>query len=396
MKGKKILLGITGGIAAYKSALLLRLLVKEGAEVQVIFTPAAFDFVTPLTFSTLSGKQVLSHLSDQGNWVNHVHLGMDHDLFLIAPASANSLAKMAQGLCDNLLTAVYLSARCPVWVAPAMDLDMYQHAAVQRNLQCLQADGVKLLEPAEGFLASGLEGKGRMQEPEDIFKAVQEFFLPVKTKKRKALVTAGPTYEAIDPVRFIGNHSSGKMGVAIAYALLKQGFEVSLVTGPGVVAIPQNGLSIFPVQRAEEMEKICNEIFPKVQLCVMAAAVADYRPAEMLPQKLKKKSERLQLELVKNPDILAGLGKKKKKGQVLLGFALETENARENAREKMVRKNCDVMVLNKPEKGVSGFGADTNRITLFQGNKEEEWPLMNKQALADQLVSVLVLNYFKQ
>jgi phosphopantothenoylcysteine decarboxylase / phosphopantothenate---cysteine ligase len=396
MKGKKILLGITGGIAAYKSALLLRLLIKEGAEVQVIFTPAAFDFVTPLTFSTLSGKPVLSALSVDGNWVNHVHLGMENDLFIIAPASANTLAKMANGQCDNLLSAVYLSARCPVWVAPAMDLDMFQHPAVNRNLQALQKDGVRVLDPGSGFLASGLEGKGRMQEPEEILKEVKSFFVNTPKVGLKALVTAGPTYEAIDPVRFVGNHSSGKMGVAIAKSFQQNGFEVTLVAGPGVDLEGMHGLNIINVKTADEMRNACLLHFVDSEVCVMAAAVADYKPAKTLNQKLKKKEEKLSLDLVKNPDILAELGKLKKKGQFLIGFALETENGLENAREKMTRKNCDVMLLNNPEAGVSGFGTDTNRVTLLQGNKQVEWSLMKKQAIADRLVKEVVLRYFKK
>lgn len=396
MKGKKILLGITGGIAAYKSAVLLRLLVKEGAEVQVIFTPAAFDFVTPLTFSTLSGRPVLSSLSEQGNWVNHVHLGLAYDLLLIAPASANTLAKMANGLCDNLLSAVYLSARCPVWVAPAMDLDMYQHPAVKRNLDLLQKDGVRVLEAGTGFLASGLEGIGRMQEPEEILKEVKTFFGSTNGSGLKALITAGPTYEAIDPVRFVGNHSSGKMGVSIARSFLQAGWEVSLVAGPGVDLTGLKGAHIMQVQTAEEMREACMKNFPQSDACVMAAAVADYRPEVVAGGKIKKKEEKLNLSLVKNPDILAEMGKLKKKGQFLVGFALETDNGLEHAREKMSRKNCDVMLLNHPEKGVSGFGSETNRITLLQGNKQVEWSLMKKQDVADKLVREVVLPFFKK
>lgn len=396
MKGKKILLGITGGIAAYKSAVLLRLLVKEGAEVQVIFTPAAFDFVTPLTFSTLSGRPVLHSLSDKGEWVNHVHLGLNYDLLLIAPASANTLAKMAHGLCDNLLTAVYLSARCPVWVAPAMDLDMYRHPALRKNLNTLSDFGVRVLEPGNGFLASGLEGVGRMQEPEEILGEIKKFFAGTQSAGLKALVTAGPTYESIDPVRFIGNHSTGKMGTSIAKAFLQNGFEVTLVCGPGVETEGLNGAHIIGVQTAEEMKAACLQHFSEADVCVMAAAVADYKPEIVAERKLKKKEDKLNLSLVKNPDILAEMGKLKKKGQFLIGFALETDNGLDNAREKMTRKNCDVMLLNHPEKGVSGFGSDTNRITLLQGNKQVEWSLMKKQDVAEKLVKEVVLSYFKK
>ena len=339
LTGKKIVLGITGSIAAYKSIFLLRQLVKSGAEVKIVLTPAARDFVSPLTLATLSKGPVLSELFEGENWSNHVMLGRWADLMLIAPASCNTLAKMAQGQCDNLLLATYLSATCPVWLAPAMDEDMWHHPATRRNLQMLEEAGNRIVPVGRGELASGLNGDGRMAEPEDLLQLIKEFFetgRPLLGKK--ALVTAGPTYEAIDPVRFIGNHSSGKMGVALARRLARMGAEVHLVLGPGAGTAAEPGLTIQRVTSAAEMYEACLAVYSQVQIAVMAAAVADYTPASKADQKIKKEGENLKIELTRTRDILKSLGEQKAAGQVLVGFALETENELFNAQSKLEKK----------------------------------------------------------
>jgi phosphopantothenoylcysteine decarboxylase / phosphopantothenate---cysteine ligase len=371
LQGKKIALGITGSIAAYKSISLVRLLVKEGAEVKVILTPSAKDFVSPLVLSTLSKNKVLIDLFNEDSWANHVALGRWADLMLIAPLSCNTLAKMAHGMCDNLLLAVYLSATCPVMIAPAMDEDMWKHPSTQGNLETLQSYGNHLIPVEAGELASGLIGEGRMAEPEQIMDMISGFFLTQdEFKGVKVLVTAGPTYEAIDPVRFIGNHSSGKMGIAIAEELTKRGAEVILVLGPS--SQKTNGLyKLVNVKSAEEMYEASIQHFPDCRLAIMSAAVADYTPAKIAHEKIKKQDGALHIELKRTKDILATLGTMKKEGQWLVGFALETTNEKEYALGKLVSKNADMIVLNSLNDAGAGFGGDTNKITIFSKNKQE-------------------------
>ncbi len=389
LAGKKILLGITGSIAAYKSILLLRLLQNAGAEVQVIITPAAKDFVTPLTLATLSNKPVLHEVSDGESWANHVMLGRWADLFIIAPASCNTIAKMAHGITDNLLLAVYMSATCPVWVVPAMDEDMWKHTATQKNLQQLKNYGVTVFEVENGFLASGLTGPGRMQEPETILTQVEQFFkkhLPLSGKK--IMVTAGPTYEAIDPVRFIGNHSSGKMGVAIADALYSLGAEVYLITGPTALNLKQKAYTVIKVTSADDMLNACILQFPGCDAAFMAAAVADYKPATKADKKIKKADGGLQnILLTENVDILKTLGSKKTDRQLLIGFALETNNAIENAQKKLEGKNADFIVLNSLGDAGAGFATDTNKITILGKNGVvQAYELKLKEAAAKDIV----------
>ena len=368
LKGKKILLGISAGIAAYKSLSLIRLFKKAGAEVKVILTPPAEAFVGKLTASTLAGSPVFSELFDSstGEWTNHVHLGLEADLMLIAPATASTLSKMAAGQSDNLLLTTYLSARCPVWAAPAMDLDMWQHPSTKRNITRLREDGVKVIEPAEGELASGLVGKGRMEEPERLFELVQNHFdSQGKFRGKKVLITLGPTREALDPVRFISNHSTGKMGGEIAAALLAEGAEVHIVAGPVSDSVLPQGTFVRKVESALEMDAAAREIFPGMDIAILCAAVADYRPAEVAEQKIKKSSEELEIRLVKNPDIAAALGASKKPGQFLMGFALETNNEMENALSKLRKKNLDAIVLNSLQDPGAGFAKDTNKVTIL-------------------------------
>ncbi len=412
MKSKQILLGISGGIAAYKMATLTRLLVKAGAVVRVIMTEEAQAFITPLTLATLSKNPVLSRLYNpvDGTWHNHVELGLWADLMLIAPATANTLAKMASGSADSLLLTTYLSARCPVWVAPAMDLDMWQHPATQRNLETLRQDGVRVLPPEAGELASGLSGPGRLPEPEQIAEVIAQWFsgqgVPVASHDsrvalplsgKKALITAGPTYEALDPVRFIGNHSSGKMGIALAEALAELGASVVLVKGPTNVNSRSPQVRELAVTSAGAMYEACSEHFADSDIFVAAAAVADYRPESPSTQKIKKKeadSDRMTVTLVKTPDILAEMGKRKKPGQLVVGFALETENEVENALSKLERKNLDLIVLNSLNDAGAGFGVDTNRITLIENrNRIDNFPLMSKteaaRIIAQRIVDLL-------
>ena len=400
LKGKKIILGVTGSIAAYKSALLVRLLKKSGAEVKVIMTPGARDFITPLTLGTLSGNPVLSEFTEgnEGVWNNHVDLGLWADLLVIAPASANELAKMANGLCDNLLMAVYLSARCKVLFAPAMDLDMYRHPATQANLAKLQSFGNIMVEPAVGELASGLVGQGRMAEPEELVKAIEQLLaagtasLKKKSSKR-ILITAGPTVEAIDPVRFISNHSSGKMGFAIAEEFANQGYGVDLVTGPVHIATTNALINRIDVVSAAEMYAATTKLAPKADIIVMAAAVADYKPSKPADKKIKKKDSEMSIELEKTTDILAAVGKTKKKGQFLAGFALETDNELANAQKKLKAKNLDLIVLNSLQDKGAGFGHDTNKIKIITANnKTFNFELKTKkEAAADIVAHILTL-----
>jgi phosphopantothenoylcysteine decarboxylase/phosphopantothenate--cysteine ligase len=393
LAGKRILLGVTGSISAYKSADLCRLLVKEGAEVRVIMTPGATDFITPLTLSTLSGNPIPLHMiSSEQTWNNHVELGLWGQLLLIAPASANTISAMANGTCTNLLQAVFLSARCPVMMAPAMDHDMFLHPATTSNLEILRKRNVLQIGPETGALASGLTGEGRLTEPANILEKVVDFFqvvtLPLQSKK--VLVTAGPTRESIDPVRYISNHSTGKMGVAIAIAFAESGADVHLVAGPLQVSIPSY-IKHYPVVTADEMNEVCNTIFPETNIAVLTAAVADFKPATTSVNKIKKDNTNLHIDLVANPDILDGLGKLKKAGQFLVGFALETENGIANASKKLKNKNLDLIVLNQPDESGSGFGHDTNKVIFIAPDTApEELPLMEKTAVAKALVLKII------
>lgn len=361
------MVGVTGSIAAYKAALLVRALVKEGAEVRVIMTGAAKDFISPLTLSTLSKNPVLSEIFEEDEWANHAILGRWADLMVIAPASCNTLAKMANGLCDNLLMSIYLSATSPVALAPAMDEDMWKHPATKENLKTLSSRGQMIIPVESGELASGLTGEGRMAEPETIVQFIKDHFRNTETLNgKKALVTAGPTYEHIDPVRFIGNHSSGKMGVAIARELASRGAEVHLVLGPVATAFDLSGLQVTNVRTAAEMYDACRSRFDAVDIAVMSAAVADYTPAVYSGQKIKKKEAELNIQLTKTTDILRSLGAIKKEKQVLVGFALETENGEANALQKLTSKNADIIVLNSLSDKEAGFGLDTNKITIFE------------------------------
>lgn len=394
LSGKKILLGITGSIAAYKAILLVRLLIKSGAEVKVILTPAAKDFVSPLTLSTLSRNPVHIDMFNEHEWANHVQLGRWADIMLIAPLSVNTLAKMAQGQCDNLLLATWLSATCPVAIAPAMDEDMWNHPFTRQNLEKLKGIGHLLIPVTKGELASGLYGEGRMAEPEDIFSFLQDhFFFRQELKGKNAIVTAGPTYEALDPVRFIGNHSSGKMGVELARELHRRGAMVTLVLGPSSLPNPA-GITTIRVNSAQEMYNAVNSRFDQADLAIMAAAVADYTPVNKEPEKIKKTGDRLVLELQKTPDILRSMGEKKKK-QVLIGFALETQHEKENALAKLKSKNADMIVLNSLRDEGAGFGKDTNKVTLFdKSGKEFDLALQSKQEVARQIIDTLISLYY--
>ncbi|MEO5561981.1 MAG: bifunctional phosphopantothenoylcysteine decarboxylase/phosphopantothenate--cysteine ligase CoaBC [Chitinophagaceae bacterium] len=396
LQGKKILLGITGSIAAYKAIYLVRSLVKAGAEVKVIMTPSAKDFVSPLTLSTLSKNSVLIDLFDEQSWSNHVMLGRWADVMLIAPLSCNTMAKMAHGLCDNLLLAVYLSATCPVVVAPAMDEDMWHHPSTKSNLQKLVSFGNTVIPVEKGELASGLHGEGRMAEPDQIIEFIRDrFFLTRPLAGKKALVTAGPTYEAIDPVRFIGNHSSGKMGIAIAKELHARGAEVTLVLGPVASPFSSNGIHLVNVTSAEDMYKACHEVFDKTDLAVLSAAVADYTPAVKADQKIKKKESTLNLELTRTKDILKSLGEKKKKNQVLVGFALETTDEKKNAMTKLSEKNADIIVLNSLNDKGAGFKHDTNKITIFKKEGQEiEFDTKSKEEVAKDIVDTIINTHY--
>lgn len=394
LKGKKILLGVTGSIAAYKSALLTRLLVKEGAEVQIIMSTSAFDFIPPLTLATLSKRPVLSRFQkdETGEWNNHVALGLWADLFLVAPISANTLAKFANGICDNLLSAIYLSARCPVMLVPAMDLDMYQHPAVRDNIRTLQSFGNSVLAAESGELASGLSGQGRMMEPERIMDEVARFFsVRDDFKGKKVLITMGPTQEALDPVRYISNHSSGKMGLALAHSFRTRGAEVYVVSGPISLQVNKNDFSWRDVNTASEMFEAANKLHPSMDICVFAAAVADYAPAQVAPEKIKKSEDSLTIELVKNIDIAKTLGKIKKTNQIHVGFALETENEQENALAKLKKKNFDMIVLNSMKETGAGFRVDTNKVHLFHASG----PAVESAVAPKEQIADLILDQIK-
>lgn len=395
LKGKKILLGVTGGIAAYKTASLVRLFIKAGAQVQVVMTPASKDFVTPLTLSTLSKNPVFSEFYNEEDenalWNNHVELGLWADLMIIAPATANTLAKMANGNCDNLLMATYLSAKCPVYFAPAMDLDMYKHPTSIDNFHKLQLFGNIMIPAESGELASGLSGEGRMAEPENIISFLENDILQkLPLKGKKILITAGPTYEAIDPVRFIGNHSSGKMGFDIANQAVQLGAEVILISGPTHLNVTNSVINVIRVQSAEEMYEQCHLYFDSVDIAIAAAAVADYKPKVVANQKIKKSENNFSIELEKTKDILASLGAIKKH-QFLVGFALETENEIEHAKLKIQKKNLDLIVLNSLNDKGAGFGKETNKVTFIDKSFQiEPMPLKSKEEVAKDILNKII------
>lgn len=394
LENKKIVLGITGSIAAYKACILARLLIKKGAEVQVVMTPSAKEFITPLTLATLTQKPVVSEFFDRrdGSWHSHVSLGLWADAMLVAPASASTIGKMANGIADNMLVTTYLSMKSPVFVAPAMDLDMYAHPSTQANLQKLQSYGNHIIEPGTGFLASKLEGKGRMEEPEKIVEALEQFFAKQqKLAGKKVLITAGPTYEKIDPVRFIGNYSSGKMGFALAEVCAEQGAEVTLVSGPVMLQAKHLGIKRIDVESAQQMYEEATKHFPKTDIAILCAAVADFTPKTTADKKIKRKGDNLKLELQPTQDIAAALGAVKKKKQMLVGFALETDNEQKNAKDKLERKNFDFIVLNSLQDKGAGFRVDTNKVTIIdRHNGLTAYDTKTKREVAEDIVEHLV------
>lgn len=392
LQGKKIVLGVTGSIAAYKAAMLVRLFVKEGTQVQVVMTPSSKEFITPLTLSTLSGRPVLCDFfhTDSGVWNSHVELGLWADAMIIAPATASTIAKMANGVADNLLVTTYLSMKAPVFVAPAMDLDMFAHPSTQRNLEILRGYGNHIIEPTSGELASHLCGKGRMEEPENIISRVKDFFFyRSELSGKKVLITAGPTYEKIDPVRFIGNYSSGKMGFALARECALRGADVTLVAGPVSLDTPHPAIHRIDVESAEQMCSATTESFADCDAAILCAAVADFRPVEVADKKIKRTGDGMTIELQPNPDIAATLGKCKHKGQLLAGFALETDNAEQNAMHKLEKKNLDFIVLNSLADKGAGFAVDTNKVTIIDKEGATEYPLKSKKDVARDIVSHL-------
>lgn len=394
IKGKHIILGITGGIAAYKSAILTRLLIKAGAEVQIVMTPSAREFITPVTLSALTGKPVVSEFftANTGEWHSHVDLGIWADAMVIAPATACTIGKMAHGVADNMLVTTYLSAKAPVFIAPAMDLDMMAHPSTLANLELLRSYGNHIIEPASGELASHLVGKGRMEEPENILRVLEDFFAKKEDLKgKKALVTAGPTYEKIDPVRFIGNYSSGKMGYAIADELAARGAEVTLVSGPVSVSAKNPAVKVVKIESAREMLDAASEVFTDADITVLTAAVADYAPAVVAERKIKREGHEVpRLELVKNPDIAATLGDKKRPGQLIIGFALETDNEEAHALDKIRRKNFDAICLNSLRDPGAGFAVDTNIVTILTADgRKIPGELKSKREVAADIVDFI-------
>ncbi|WP_326981696.1 bifunctional phosphopantothenoylcysteine decarboxylase/phosphopantothenate--cysteine ligase CoaBC [Chryseobacterium sp. MYb264] len=398
VSGKKILIAVSGGIAAYKIHFLIRDFIKKGAEVQVIMTPDAENFVTKLSLSTLSKKPVYSDFySDNGTWNSHVEMALWADVILMAPCTANTLAKMTHGMCDNLVIATYMSAKCPVFIAPAMDLDMYQHPSTKQNLEIAEDFGHFIIPAESGELASGLVGQGRMAEPETIAKAVEDFFNSNENKSlegKTVLITAGPTYEAIDPVRFIGNHSSGKMGFSLAEEASKRGAKVILVSGPSSQTIHHKNIDLHKVTSAKEMLDKVFEFYEDVDIAIGSAAVADYAPKEVAKEKIKKNDESLTIELIKNPDILKTMGEKKKQ-QFLVGFALETQNEEENAKGKLVKKNLDMIVLNSLRDSGAGFKNDTNKIKIFTKTEKKEFDLKSKDDVAKDILDFVETQLLK-
>lgn len=394
LENKKIVLGVTGSIAAYKACILARLLIKKGAEVQVVMTPSAKEFITPLTLATLTQKPVVSEFFDRrdGSWHSHVSLGLWADAMLVAPASASTIGKMANSIADNMLVTTYLSMKAPVFVAPAMDLDMYAHPSTQANLQKLQSYGNHIIEPGTGFLASKLEGKGRMEEPEKIVEVLEQYFAKQqKLAGKKVLITAGPTYEKIDPVRFIGNYSSGKMGFALAGVCAEQGAEVTLICGPVMLQTSHPNIKRIDVESAQQMYEAATKYFPKTDIAILCAAVADFTPKTTADKKIKRKGDDLTIKLQPTQDIAAALGAQKKKKQVLVGFALETDNELKNAKDKMERKNLDLIVLNSLQDKGAGFRVDTNKVTIIdRHNGLTAYDTKTKREVAEDIVECIV------
>lgn len=390
---KKIVLGITGSIAAYKACILVRLLVKKGAEVQVVMTPSAKEFITPLTLATLTKKPVVSEFFDRrdGSWHSHVSLGLWADAMLIAPASASTVGKMANGIADNMLVTTYLSMKAPVFVAPAMDLDMYAHPSTQQNLRKLTSYGNHIIEPGTGHLASDLEGKGRMEEPERIVEVLEQFFAKQSVLSgKKVLITAGPTYEKIDPVRFIGNYSSGKMGFALAEVCAEQGAEVTLVSGPVTLTTKHPAIHRVDVESAAEMYEAATHNFPDADIAILCAAVADFTPKVSADKKIKRKGDSLTLELQPTRDIAAALGEVKREGQVMVGFALETNDELDNARKKLKEKNLDFIVMNSLQDKGAGFRVDTNKVTIIDRQGLTAYDTKSKREVAEDIVEFLI------
>lgn len=394
LENKKIVLGITGGIAAYKACNLARLLIKKGAEVQVVMTPSAKEFITPLTLSTLTHKPVVSEFFDRrdGSWHSHVDIGLWADAMIVAPATASSIGKMANGIADNMLVTTYLSMKAPVFVAPAMDLDMFAHPSTRQNIQRLVAYGNHIIEPGTGFLASKLEGKGRMEEPEKIVEVLEQYFAKQqRLSGKKVLITAGPTYEKIDPVRFVGNYSSGKMGFALAEACALQGAEVTLVSGPVMLQTKHPAIHRIDVESAQEMYDAATSHFPEADITILSAAVADFTPETTADKKIKRKGDELVLNLRPTQDIAAALGTLKKDNQLLVGFALETDNEVQNAQSKMERKNLDFIVLNSLQDKGAGFRVDTNKITILDRQQgTTAYDVKTKQEVAEDIVEYIV------
>lgn len=391
LKGKKIVLGITGSIAAYKSCLIIRELVRRGAEVQVLITPAGKEFITPITLSALTQKPVISEFFSQrdGTWHSHVKLGLWADAMLIAPCTASTLGKMANGVADNMLITTYLSMKAPVFIAPAMDLDMYAHPSTQQNMERLRSFGNHIIEPQSGFLASGLEGKGRMEEPEKIVAVLDAFFEKKDLLGKKVMITAGPTYEKIDPVRFIGNYSSGKMGFALADECARRGAEVTLIAGPVNVKCTMNNVRRVDVESCQQMYDAATQAFPDADAAILCAAVADFRPATVAEQKIKRVGENLDIHLVPNPDIAAELGKMKKKSQLLVGFALETNDEQQNAEKKLQKKNLDFIVLNSLRNEGTCFRSDENQIAIISSEGRRDYDKKPKNEVAKDIIDFL-------
>ena len=398
LKGKKIVLGITGSIAAYKSCLIIRELVKRGAEVQVVITPAGKEFITPITLSALTQKPVISDFFSQrdGTWHSHVALGLWADAMLIAPCTASTLGKMANGIADNMLITTYLSMKAPVFIAPAMDLDMYAHPTTQQNMERLKGFGNHIIEPQSGFLASGLEGKGRMEEPEKIVDCLDLFFEKKDLLGKRILITAGPTYEKIDPVRFIGNYSSGKMGFALAEECARRGAEVTIIAGPVSVQSKMTNVRRIDVESCQDMYDAATELFPQTDAAILCAAVADFRPAEVAEQKIKRVGQTMDIHLVPNPDIAASLGRMKNENQVLVGFALETNDEEQNAQHKLEKKNLDFIVLNSLRNEGTCFRSDENQISIISRDGQTDYDKKSKREVAADIIDELVRNINRQ
>ena len=391
LKGKKIVLGITGSIAAYKACLIIRGLVKAGAEVQVVITPAGKEFITPITLSALTQKPVISDFFSQrdGTWHSHVALGLWADAMLIAPCTASTLGKMANGIADNMLITTYLSMKAPVFIAPAMDLDMYQHPTTQQNMERLKSFGNQIIEPASGFLASGLEGKGRMEEPENIVAYLDMYFEKKDLQGKRIMITAGPTFEKIDPVRFIGNYSSGKMGFALAEVCARRGAEVTLVAGPVALKTTHPNIHRVNVESCQEMYDAATQAFAQQDAAILCAAVADFRPSEVADQKIKRVGQTMDIHLVPNPDIAAELGRVKHEGQVLVGFALETNDEEANAQRKLEKKNFDFIVLNSLQNKGTCFRSDENQISIITRTGQQDYDRKPKQEVASDIIDKL-------